>query len=33
MNKYWTTTSTGLNTEWTTSSSYENISIKYLIKK
>ena len=33
MKKYWTTTSTQLNTNWTTSSSYENISIKYIIKK
>ena len=33
MNKYWTTTSTGNIPKWKTTSSYGNISFKYIIKK
>ena len=33
MNKYWTTATTGPHTGWITSSTYENISIKYTLKK
>ena len=33
MNKYWTTTSTGYVSSWTSNSSYGKVSIKYTIKK
>ena len=33
MNKYWTTTSTGYNENWTTGTSYGKIPVKYIIKK
>ena len=33
MNKYWTTTSTGANAIWTSSTSYGKIPVKYIIKK
>lgn len=32
MNRYWTTTSTGYNETWTTSTSYGKIPVKYIIK-
>ena len=33
MNKYWTTTSTGYNPEWTTGTSIKNVVVIYNIKK
>ena len=33
MKSYWTTTSTGYNSSWTSSTSYGNMIIKYIIKK
>ena len=33
MNKYWTTTSTATIPIWTSSTSYEKTTVKYIIKK
>ena len=33
MNYNWTTTSTGYQSNWTTSTSYGKVSIKYTVKK
>ena len=33
MSKYWTTTSTGYISNWTTTTSYGKVSIKYTVNK